>query len=135
MLMCGVHSSPNPTSTVYTIYQSQSTQATLSNAMGQSQNIPGGVLAGAIGPLQLSSVLQLLFRLSPADIVVATALMLPLLMLPRPASVPTVLAEGDVVTVELKERNGVHLVGFLKNGVKSGSPLQLECVFCNTTMQ
>eukprot|EP01044_Picomonas_judraskeda_P037383 COSAG03_NODE_16943_length_388_cov_0.460208_1_plen_113_part_01 len=113
MLMCGVHSSPNPTSTVYTIYQSQSTQATFSNAMGQSQNIPGGVLTGAIGPLQLSSVLQLLFRLSPADIVVATALMLPLLMLPRPTSVPTVLAEGDVVTVELKERNGVHLVGFL----------------------
>ena len=31
-----------------------------------------------------------------------------------------------MVTVELKERNGVHLVGFLKNGVKSGSPLQLE---------
>eukprot|EP01043_Picozoa_sp_COSAG02_P016088 COSAG02_NODE_701_length_18335_cov_18.672955_10_plen_171_part_00 len=30
------------------------------------------------------------------------------------------------MTVELKERNGVHLVGFLKNGVKSGSPLQLE---------
>ena len=35
------------------------------------------------------------------------------------------------MTVELKECNGVHLVGFLKNGVKSGTPLQLEYVFRN----
>ena len=73
-------SSPNPSSTVYAIYQSRGAgQATISTAAGQSQNAPNGVLA-----------------------------------------------EGDIVTVELTERNGIHLVGFIKNGEKMGTPVQLE---------